>query len=525
MGRFASMAVRDRAGTLLRFAVRPVPAASLMAFFNFAVCYFRSFIFPCIPVVLGGDQVGYFNNGSRFAAGQMPYRDYFEIVPPGTDLVYALLIKAFGVRVWIPNLLMAILAAAAAMLMTWIASRLMQGAMVLLPGLFLAGLVLPASMDATHHWFSAILTLAASAVLLPGTSLRRVAAAGALCGLAACFTQSEGAIAAAALSAYLVFCARRSQWQAGERWRKYLLPIAMAAAVFAAANAYFVRIAGLGRWLFCLAVYPLRYYSAPSVNNWRVPFYEFRWHAGIAMWASFPFLYASIPLVYIAFAVDAVRRSKEDRDESWREALLVAILGFAMLLAIVSAPSVKRLAAASPTAMILLAWLLGRPGRAATVLKALLGGVAVVFAIASPTRVQTRSHSFLVLPAGRAAFLDPAVYEEYRWLRENTQPGQYFFGLATLYSAFHMKNPAAIEGYDPSEYTRPEQALALVDALASHPVPLLVLRRSREFLRATESPSDHLGPFREYVSRNYRLIKTFPTGDDVWQRIGPQPLM
>jgi hypothetical protein len=40
--------------------------------------------------------------------GQLPYRDYCQIVTPGTDLVYALLIWLFGLQMWIPNLLMAV---------------------------------------------------------------------------------------------------------------------------------------------------------------------------------------------------------------------------------------------------------------------------------------------------------------------------------------------------------------------------------------------------------------------------------
>jgi hypothetical protein len=96
-----------------------------MAAFNFAVCYFRSFVFPNTPISLWGDQVGFFNDGSRMILGQLPYRDYFQIVPPGTDLVYALLIRCFGLKMWIPNLLTAGLAAITALLMTLncIASR------------------------------------------------------------------------------------------------------------------------------------------------------------------------------------------------------------------------------------------------------------------------------------------------------------------------------------------------------------------------------------------------------------------
>jgi hypothetical protein len=95
--------------------------------FAFLVRYFRSFIFPAVPVVLWGDQVGFFADGSRIVSGQLSYRDYFQIVPPGIDLTYALIVKCFGWSGWIPNLTMAFLAAAMAWMIVLIAQRLMVG--------------------------------------------------------------------------------------------------------------------------------------------------------------------------------------------------------------------------------------------------------------------------------------------------------------------------------------------------------------------------------------------------------------
>jgi hypothetical protein len=101
----------------------------------------------------------------------------------------------------------------------------------------------------------------------------------------------------------------------------------------------------------------------------------------------------------------------------------------------------------------------------------------------------------------------------------NTHPGEYFFGLPPFYSAFNMQNPAPIVDFHASDYTRPWQVAALVEALQSHRVQMLVLRRTHDFLWAQGSPSDHLEPLRVYVSRNYRLARTFLTGDEVWLRV------
>ena len=57
------------------------------------------------------DQMLFATDGARIVAGQMPYRDYFQFGPPGTDLFYAFLFRHLGLHLWIPNLLMVCLAA------------------------------------------------------------------------------------------------------------------------------------------------------------------------------------------------------------------------------------------------------------------------------------------------------------------------------------------------------------------------------------------------------------------------------
>lgn len=497
----------------------PLGTAMAVALFSFAVCYFRSFIFPHVPVVMWRDQLGFFNSGSRMALGQLPYRDYLQIVPPGIDLVYALLIKAFGVRIWIPNLVMACLAAVVAFEMTLIASHLMRGAILALPGLLFAGFILWDSTDATHHWFSTVATLAATLVLLNGTTLRHIAAAGGLCGVGSCFTQSTGAMAVAGLLAYLAYYLWRRRAPAVERWQKCLLLCGTAATVFAAFNVFFIRAAGISRWLFCLIVYPLRYYRAPSINNWGVVMYEFHSHPGITRWVRFPFVWATVPVAVIALVLALRHRRSDEQDERWQKVALVAITGIAMFLAVASAPSVKRLGMASPPALVLLAWLLRHPGGVSAGLRTLLGCGAFVLAIAVPARLQLRAHPTLDLPGGRAGILDPAIYDEYRWLRGATHPGEYFFGMAPMYSGLHLRNPAAIESVHDSEYTRPEQVTALIDALESHRVQILVVTPMYDPFHKASSPHDHLDPLRAYIKRNYRPTKSFQTNHVAWERI------
>jgi hypothetical protein len=510
-----------------RGIVQPFLVALLLASFTFVICFLRSFLVPRTPILLWGDQVGFFDNGSRIVLGELPYRDYFQIVPPGTDLTYAVLIKCFGLSMWIPNLVMACLAASTALLITLAAERVMRGPIVALPGLLFTGFILPGSFDGTHHWFSTIAVMGAMLLLMDGNTSLRVATAGLLCGLAGCFTQSKGALALTGFVAYLAWDAWQSNIAAQQCWRKCIMLLGAATAIFVLANTYFVWIAGFRRYLFCLLTYPLRYYSAAPLNSWRVLADNSQWHGSIAKLVTVLFVYSTVPTVYLIL-VCCRRRRKEDGAEREEDSVdlssrvtLLLLTGVAMFLAVAASPSLKRLSTVSPPALILLGWLLSRPRKINMHLTALLTASSVAFALAIPIRVQTRWHSYLDLPGGRAALLDPDLWEEYRWALEHTCPGQYFFGLSPLYAALHLRNPAPIEGLHPSEYTRPEQVAALVQGLEKHHVPLLILRQSDELLTPTRSPSDHLEPFRTYVLQNYRLARTFPTKDDVWQRISP----
>jgi len=312
--------------------------------------------------------------------------------------------------------------------------------------------------------------------------------------------------------------ARREGIPAGEWLHKCLLLCGAAAAVFALGNVYFVWAAGLRKWLFCLFVYPLRYYPAPDGNNWRVLLYDFRWHPGLGRWISFPFLYATVPLVYLIFGVVIPRHSLKDRGQPWDKLVLLAITVFVMFLAIAASPSVKRLSTVSPPAMILLAWLLDRLSNTAARLRTTVGALAVALAIAAPVYTQRHWRACLDLPAGRTAIVDPVQWEQYRWAVRHTSPGQPFFGNSTMYLPLRLRNPAPIEGFDSSEYTRPEQVVALVQALQKSRTPLMILDSPNIAFTSTRFPLGHLGPFQDYLLQNYHLTKTFPSGDQVWER-------
>ena len=499
------------------------PVTVLVVCFTFATCYLRLFVFPDVPIFVLGDAIGFANEGARIVARQLPYRDFFEILPPGTPYIYALLVWMFGLCNWIPLIVMACLAATTALLMTLASGRIMRGNVVALPALLFAGPILFQSADATHHWFSTVLVLAAMLILLGKITIVRIAAAGACCGAAACFTQTKGAFAVAGFVTYLIWESRRENSRTRDAWLNCLILGGAALDVFAAVNSYFVATAGLSRWFYCLVVYPLRYYPAPDLNNWREIKDEFQALQGTASWVPFLFVYCTVPLVYLVLLLVMRRQRRKDRTHPWNQLLLITVTGIAMFLAIAPSPSIKRLSTVSPPAMILLAWLLNKPTRVFAVVRMTLATLAAALAVIAAVHSQTRPKTYLDLPAGRTAFVDSTVTEEYRWVLTHTHPTQFFWGMPPLYVLFRLQNPAATESLDTSEYTRPEDIAAVLRALQQHDVPIIVLPSEKLYPLNVNSPSNHAMPFVAYLHANYRLTRIFANGDELWEKVGSMP--
>jgi hypothetical protein len=495
-----------------------VLATTSLSAFAFVSCFFRLFIFPVTPLLPAGDAVFFFAAGSRIAAGELPYRDFFEILPVGSDLVYAAFIRLFGVRAWIPGFAMCCLAAGIVCVLTVAAHRFVRGKLLALPALLFTGIALSSeTLNATHHWFCTLAVMAAMLCLLDGVSSRRVALAGMLTGLAACFTQTRGATVVLALAVYVFYKARTGF--PSERWKKSLLLLASAFATFVSVNGYFIWRAGFGNWFYGVFVFPVRYYGVPDFNNWRVLTVDFKLHPSAERWIVFPFIYglAVFAVIVLVFVVHRLR--KGDSPERWNDVLLVALTGAAMLLAVAPAPSLLRLASASPPGLILLAWAIQRVGGSARIPTVALGAMAGLIAIAAPIHYQTARHYMLQTPAGNVALLDRAQYEEYLWVAGEITPGEYFFGPPAMRLVLHTVNPAAVDLFDTSDYTRPEQVAAAVQALAQARVQCIVLKQA--FDGPALSAADHTQPLRDFLRANYAIVKTFANGDTVWQAMKP----
>ena len=502
----------------------PTWTAFALIALTFTICYLRAFLLPHTPMLFWGDQVGFATKGAQVLSGELPYRDFFEFLTPGTDLFYAALFRCFGILPWLPNLVMACLAAIIAWLMTYCSSRIMRGPIVALPAILLIGFVLYGSLDATHHWFSTVLILGAACVLMRSSSSPRIAIAATLIGLSVSFTQTKGVAAAIGIAAFLIWQSLQEHHSPSRLWQRAVLFLSVSLTVFAAVNLPFILAIGphpWGIWLNQVLVFPVRYFGSVSANNLHGTWPEFLARHGVLKWLCFPFIYITVPLVYSLFFWQ-MRRARsqpapsDPSGQTWNRLLLIAIIGVAMFAVMIPALSIRRVSCVSPPAMILLAWLLSRAPKLRKPVAVVLGTISCLVAVAQICAVYLRPGPEISL-RGKSYIVPEAVnYEFYRWTADRTHSGQWFFGFSPMILPLELRNAAPLEVLGPGEYCRPEQVTATIASLERSRPPLLILYRSAG---AQDNGADHLQPFLSYLYQHYRETKVFANGFEGWERI------
>lgn len=486
--------------------------------------YLHLFIPPFVPLWIGGDQTVYVFNASRMLHGDVIYRDFFQFTMPGTELVYLAFFKLFGAREWVPNFLLILLGLISAALIFRISKRVLAGPTAYLPALLFLTMPYRNMLNGTHHWFSATAVLGGLAIAIERQTPRRLAGAGALCGLAALFTQARGIAAALGFIAFLLFRRR----QARQKESSLAGGASFLGAFFATVlttSAYFVVRAGAGAFWRSTIIFGLRYYPADKeANSWRgylagwpsVP----PWHR-LPTFGAWLFIYALLPLVYVFF-IWRYRREVSVQHEALRDRLvLLNCVGLFLFIGVLPAPNFFRLFAASPPALILVVWLFGKASGYGRVLLNALWIFAILLALTEPWSNQRPWHGFLDLPVGRTAFLSKEAYDKYDWMLHHTRPSEYIFDasrLPGLYFPLDLRNPAKVPFLTTTDYTRPEQVQDVLDSLDARRIRLINWSASMDRPEDPSDAGDHLGPLRAYLRSHYQVIKAFPDGDQVWER-------
>ncbi len=470
--------------------------------------YLRTFQLPATPLASIGDQNLFFLRALRILHGQTLYRDFFELVPPGTDLLYAAIFRLCGFHAWIMAAWGIVVGLAFFCVITRIAGRILRGPMVLLPATLFLALVFNNTLDLTHHWYSTLAALAAVSLLMDeAISIRRILAASSLCGIAALFTQTQGCLTFAALIFYLL-------WLKRFEVRNSNLPAQLAALVLpftlivSCVTGYYIYKGGAHTVFFDLIVFPPKYLSSGNVNSPRTYLRQLPpVHALADILRVIPFLlvYVLVPYVYLVGFYQLRRRRREMPASLRRYLVLLHLVGCALFLAVASGPRYFRLCTVAVPALLVCAWLIHAPTATQRVLRNFLWCASAGFALLTVYH-QAQWHAALNLPVGRVAFRDVLEFEEFQWLAQHTQPSDLFFGHPTLAFYLLQQSPSSSEFVTPDDFSRPEVVAGIVQSLQNQPPRYIVL--------FPENPNpldthDHSRPYRQYVHDNYRLARIF----------------
>ncbi|MCC6327706.1 MAG: hypothetical protein IT174_04265 [Acidobacteria bacterium] len=509
-----------------------------------AFLYTQLFQLPFTPYYFDGDHLIPISNAMRLLGGEVMYRDFFHITPPGTELWYAAFFLVFGLKIWVLNFSILVLGLALAWFGWYFSRQLFGGLLVYLASsvVLIVGLRL-FFIDGSHRLFSAIFAFAAVGSLLRSRGPRHLALAGFLCGISTFFGQPRGVVALAGIIIFVVWERFRCSGIKYELWKAVAILAGTFAVTVMATQAYFLISAGFDNYYFALVTFIAKYYSGDPLSNSDAFFadipslgrylsiYSAPEAVSRFLRISLPTLlfYALVPWSYLAFLVYRWRkRTYIENDLLDRRLMLLGCVGIALSLG-VSAPSSERLSHVAIPAAVILVWLLSRVRIANRIAAALLCLTAVL-ALAYALQRQTVLKYYLNMPSGRAAFLSNAVFERYKWMGEHTHPGDLFYEghHPSFYFPFRLKNPTPLYVVRDNNYSPRFQVDSVQRSLEKHPPEFIFWPRKWSKLPQDRKPDDHLENLWLFVKGNYDFQIVFEKpvnytpnseGDiEVWKR-------
>jgi len=498
----------------------------------FAAClvflYLHLFHLPATPIFYEGDHVKLLELSRRLASGEVPYRDFFDLVFPGSIAFYAGLIKVFGAKYWIVNAAIIGHGLAAAALGLAISRRLIADRMIayLPPAIFIFFGFRWFGLDGEHRMISPLFIYGAILVLLPARSITRVAIAGALCAGASFFTQQRGLLALTAISFFLLIEQGIVERRITSLFRSLAVLTVSFAVVLIVLVAPFVQQAGLDRFLNDTIFFITSYSQDPNNNS----LYSFL-HTiekisglGIVMTLVTVFYSMIVPLSYLGIGGYLIFRARRDGLAHYSGIILVCLTGLFLAIG-TTGPNAMRLFQVSLPALIAACWFAENAGvlsrRTAGAVLAAMIVVGLMLGLRTQSAWDTRT---LETASGRLVFLSAVISERYEWLLERTRPGDLVFETYNSHVNFPLglRNPSRMSITLNSGYSPPEHVSRVIEDLKRNPPRYIIWDGSwtAEMPQLTEG--EKLKPLYEHLIQNYSRVAQFTPFDgrerEVWAR-------
>lgn len=484
--------------------------------------FFNLFRLPNIPILLSGDQVYFWMNGQRMLNGERPYLDFFQFTPPGTDVFYFGLFKLFGPRIWALNFTVLVLGTALCWVCFKIAEQIMERRFALLSTLLFVTLVYTRLLNATHHYFSVLAIMGATALLMHGSNYWRLGISGALLGLASFFTQTHGAVALLAMTVWVWWEHSRTGKDWGRFWRQEGTLVLSFACAWLILSAPFIASVGLKQlWYFQVTYVRKAMVHGPETHLLGMPEYP-NWRALpvsviIAEYSRHLFVYAMLPLVYLAVLIRCRKQWASDYMRA-RKIALLGLVGTALCGELIFSLNWLRLYAVSMAGIILFVWVIRTSSVVGRYGTTLIWMMVAALGLGQPWGAQHREFVTAELPGGRSA-VEPHEFEKLSWEMQHTRPGEFLFQASWpgVYIPLGLRNPVFLD--TASTMLNPEWAERAARQLEAKQVEYVIWTARLDYASDPHRPmTANIVPLRNCLKISYRLAKIFEDGDEVWQR-------
>jgi Dolichyl-phosphate-mannose-protein mannosyltransferase len=484
--------------------------------------YLNLFLLPNVPILLSGDQVFFWMNGQRMLHGERPYLDFFQFTPPGADVFYFALFKVLGPRIWPLNFVVLVLGVALCWLCFVIANQIMERRLALLSALLFLTLIYTRLPNATHHYFSVLAVMGATAVLMREASLRRLAIAGALLGVASFFTQTHGL--AALLAFTLLLCWEQYStddfWE--KFWRKERILLLGFILVLLILSAPFIASVGLKQIWYCQVTYVRKVMvHAPETHLLGMPEYS-NWR-GLPLlfvmgeYSRHVFVYGMLPTIYLLVLMRCRTKLSLTTFGS-RKVALLGLVGSFLLGELIFSLNWLRLYAVSMPGIVLFIWVVSTTTRFRRYGLISLWALVVLLGLSQPWFAQHREYLTVELPAGSSA-IEPSEFEKLSWGMAHTRPGEFLFqaNWPGMYIPLGVRNPVFLD--TASTMLNPPWVERAVQQLEAKQVRYIIWAERLDYPVDPHRPrTANIVPLRTYLHTHYRLARLFQDGDEVWER-------
>ena len=484
--------------------------------------YLNLFRLPSVPILLSGDQTYFWMNGQRMLQGQRPYLDFFQFTPPGADIFYFALFKVFGPRIWPLNFAVLALGVMLCWVCFIIADQIMGRHLALLSTLLFLVLVYTRLLNATHHYFSVLSIMCATAILMPEASARRLAIAGTLLGVASWFTQTHGAVAFLAFTFFLGWEQDRNHRSWQRFWKAEGILLLGFTIALLTLNAPFIASVGVKELWYCQITYvgkvmvhlpETRLLGIPQYSNWRtLPLFFV-----IGEYSRHLFIYGMLPTVYLLVLMRC-RRKQFLPSHCCREVVLLGLVGSFLLGELIFSLNWLRVYAVSMAGIVLFIWVISTSARLRRSGLISIWALVVLLGVLQPWFTQHRNYTAAELPAGRSA-IEPSDSEKLTWGKEHTTPGDLLFQASSpgMYIPLGLRNPVFLD--TASTMFNAQWVERTIQQLEAKQVHYIIWAERLDYPVNPRRPTTiNIVPLRTYLHTRYQLTKRFQDGDEVWER-------